>query len=104
MGPLGPRTIPVSKFPRMSATSTPPTSAERTSTTSASSLEIRPRAHCGTSFPLGGPVTSSLYTSERTAIEHAPCAALFAHVGDPALGGCAQPCAPLTRTPAFSRD
>src|SRR5207247_9443153 len=79
--PLGPRTTPLSRTPLIIVTPMPSASAERTSTRSASPLESRPVAHCAISFPPGGPVTSSLYTSERSSIEHLPSASWRALVG-----------------------
>src|SRR5438034_620182 len=99
-GPSGPRITPVRRTPLIIVTAMPPTSAERTSTMSASPLESRPLAHCGSSFPPGGPVTSSLYTSERTSMENFPSPALRAQVGDADTdGGCAHTSASVTAAP-----
>src|SRR5437867_797048 len=102
-GPLGPRTTPVSSTPLTIVTAMPSASAERTSTTSASPLDSRPLAHCSISFPPGGPVTSSLYTSERTSIENFPSPAVRAQVGNEnTSGGCAQTSALETAAPRSS--
>src|SRR5437762_5646568 len=103
IGPLGPRTTPLSRTPFTIVTPMPSASAERTSTRSAEPLERRPLAHCPMSFPPGGPVTSSLYTSERTSIENFPSATLRAHVGGAVVdGGWAQTSAPTTAAPGSS--
>src|SRR5438309_7195880 len=103
MGPLGPRTTPVSKTPLTIVTAMPSASAERTSTRSASPLVSRPLAHCAISFPPGGPLTSSLYTSERTSIVNFPSAAVRAQVGsENTSGGCAQTSALVTAAPRSS--
>src|SRR5438067_7123075 len=100
IGPLGPRTTPLNRTPLTIVTPMPSASAERTSTRSAEPLERRPLAHCPMSFPPGGPVTSSLYTSERTSIENLPSPALRAHVGDASgCGGCAHTSASVTAAP-----
>src|SRR4029078_12287355 len=102
-GPPGPRTTPLSRTPFTIVPPMPSTSADRTSTRSASPLESLPLAHCAMSFPPGGPVTSILYTSERTSSENFPSPALRAQVGDAsASGGCAQPSAPVTAVPRSS--
>src|SRR5258706_5191675 len=103
IGPLGPRTTPLRRTPFTIVTPMPSTSAERTSTRSASPLESLPLAHCAISLPPGGPVTSSLYRSERTSIENFPSAPLRAQVGDASgCGGCAQTSEPLTAAPRSS--
>src|SRR5436190_19268216 len=100
IGPLGPRTTPLNRTPLTIVTPMPSASAERTSTRSAEPLERRPLAHCPMSFPPGGPVTSSLYTSERTSIENLPSPALRAQVGDADTdGGCAHTSASITAAP-----
>src|SRR5712691_1820029 len=102
-GPLGPRTTPLRRTPFTIVTAMPSASAVRTSTTSAEPLESRPLAHCAISFPPGGPVTSSLYTSERTSILNFPSPALRAQVGDESVReGCAQTSASLTAAPCSS--
>src|SRR6266550_4817057 len=103
IAPLGPRTTPLSRTPLIIVTPMPSASAERTSTRSASPLESRPLAHCAISFPPGGPVTSSLYTSERTSIENLPSAALRVQVGGVDVdGGCAHTSASTTAAPFSS--
>ena len=70
---------------------------------SASPLESRPLAHCAISCPPGGPVTSTLYASERTSIENFPSAALRVQVGGVDVdGGCAHTSASTTAAPFSS--
>src|SRR6266550_2931477 len=103
IGPLGPRTTPLSRTPLTIVTAMASTSAERASMRSADPLDSRPVAHCAISLPPGGPVTSNLYTSDRTSIENFPSPALRAHVGDASgFGGCAQTSASTTAAPRSS--
>src|SRR6266850_7507954 len=103
IGPLGPRTTPLSRTPLSIVIPMLSTSAERASIRSAEPLDSRPVAHCAISLPPGGPVTSSLYTSDRTSIENFPSPAVRAHVGDASgSGGCAQTSASTTAAPRSS--